>query len=183
MTAVELVQRARDLGLQLERRGGGGLAVRPASKLPPDLAEDLRRHKSEILRLLSPGRGWQSLPPLDMPLVALKRVPTPVHREMVIAYQSRQCANRRHREWLTRRKAAYLVTMAKTWDTRLLAYAAARDAACWQLNRTEAEVWELLDGIESCVQALKSESARNHVDPRPRRRKITARIPSGRPLT
>ncbi|MEI6193170.1 MAG: hypothetical protein WCS42_02450 [Verrucomicrobiota bacterium] len=42
-----------------------------------------------------------------------------------------------------------------THNYGLLAYAAARDAACWQLERAEAEVWELLEGIESCIEDLK----------------------------
>jgi len=37
-----------------------------------------------------------------------------------------------------------------------LSYAAARDAASWQLDRTETEVWDLLAGFESCVDDLKS---------------------------
>ncbi len=156
MTAAELLQRSRDLGFQVEPRGGGWLAVRPASKLPPDLADELRRHKTEILSLLIPSRGWQSLPPPDLPLVALKPSPTPARYDLVISYLSRQCGNRYLREWLTRRKTAYFQTIARTWDRPLLAYIAARDAACWQLNRTETEVWSLLEGLESCFEDLKS---------------------------
>ena len=37
MTAAELIQRATGLGFRLELRPGGGLAVRPASKLPAEL--------------------------------------------------------------------------------------------------------------------------------------------------
>jgi hypothetical protein len=40
------------------------------------------------------------------------------------------------------------------WDSAILNYAATRDAACWQLNRTEAQVWDLLEGIESCLADL-----------------------------
>ena len=94
------------------------------------------------------------MPPLDLPLVPLKPTPTPARRELVIAFLSRQCSDRQLREWLTRRKAAYLETTFKTWDSSLLTYAAARDAACWQLDRTEAEVWSLLEGIESCVEDI-----------------------------
>jgi hypothetical protein len=45
---------AQDLGLQVEPRDGGWLAVRPASKLPAALAANLRLQKSEIISLLSP---------------------------------------------------------------------------------------------------------------------------------
>jgi len=165
MTAVELLQRAHDLGLQLEPRDGGWLAVRPASKLPPDLADALRRHKTEVISLLSPmvasamvstRKGWQSVPPLDLPFVPLKPRPTSARYKLVIAYLSRQCGDHQLREWLTRRKAAYAETTFKTWDSGLLTYATARDAACWQLARPEAEVWSLLEGLESCVEDLKS---------------------------
>jgi hypothetical protein len=50
----------------------------------------------------------------------------------------------------------YFQTTARTWDRRLLAYAAARDAACWQLERTEAEVWSLLEDLDSASEDLKS---------------------------
>ena len=98
------------------------------------------------------GRG--AVPLADLPLVALKPNPTTTQRELVIAYQSRQCGNPPLREWLTRRKSTCYTSIGKTWDCGLLAYAAARDAACWQLDRTEAEVWNLLEGIESCVLDL-----------------------------
>lgn len=84
---------------------------------------------------------------MSLDLVALKPTPTPTQRELVIAYESRQCSNLELRDWLTRRKSAYYTTVGKAWDCGLLAYAAARDAACWQLDRTETEVWELLESI------------------------------------
>ena len=175
MTAVELLQRARDLGLRLEPRDGGRLAVCPASKLPPALAAELRHHKSQVIGLLTgpmdaradagPAgltvhtaalrREWQSVPPADLPLVTLKPSTAPSNQELVIAYLSRQCAHQPLREWLTRRKVAYGETIAATWHRRLIAYAAGRDAACWQLNRSESEVWSLLEGIESCLNDLK----------------------------
>jgi hypothetical protein len=155
-TAAELLQHARNFGLQLEPRDGGRLAVRPASKLPPDLADELRCHKTVLLSLLTPSRGWQSLPPLDLPLVALRPSPTPAQRDLVIAYLSRQCANQHLRSWLTRRKTLYYQTISPPWHPHLLAYAAARDAACWQLNRTEPGVWSLLEGLDSCFEDLKS---------------------------
>jgi hypothetical protein len=56
----------------------------------------------------------------------------------------------------TRRKTLYYQTTSSTWSSRVLAYTAARDAACWQLERMEAEVWRLLEGIESIVEDLRS---------------------------
>jgi hypothetical protein len=70
------------------------------------------------------------VPPSDLLLVALKPNPATAQREMVIGYESHQCGNGKLREWLTRRKSAYYTSIGKTWDCGLLAYAAARDAAC-----------------------------------------------------
>ncbi len=179
MTAADLLQRARGLGLQLEPRAGGGLAVRPASKLPSELADELRRHKTEVLVLLtttavksaSPKKAGRkdcrfgTTPPeglsgFKFPLSGFnggrpQGPPTTARRDLVIAYLTRQCDDRQLREWLTQRKAHYFATIGMNWDSALLNYAAARDAACWQLNRTEAQVWELLEGIESCLADLK----------------------------
>jgi len=55
---------------------------------------------------------------------------------------------------MTRRRSVYFEAGAKTWASGLLNYAVARDATCWQLDRTEAEVWSLLEGIESCLEDL-----------------------------
>jgi hypothetical protein len=174
MTAAHLLERAYSLGLRIEPREGGGLAVQPASRLPPHLAAALRAHKHELIGLLTasafapvattreaqPRKGWQSLPPHDLPLVALKPTPTPAQRQLIIAYLRRQCTSHQLRDWLTKRRAAYQTTTGSTWDKTLLSYAAARDAACWQLDRPEPAVWSLLEGIESCYQDLKAHPAR-----------------------
>ncbi len=52
--------------------------------------------------------------------------------------------------WLVRREVAYFDGLGRHWDCALHAYAAARDAACWQLNRSERDVLELLAGIDAC---------------------------------
>jgi hypothetical protein len=49
--------------------------------------------------------------------------------------------------WLVRRESAYYDGPGRTWDCAAFAYAAARDAACWQLNRNEREVIEFLEGF------------------------------------
>ena len=140
MMVTELLQRAHDLGLQLEPRAGGYLAIHPASKLPSDLADALRSHKTDLLSLLATSavasamvsspmvptpmvptrKGWQSVPPSDLPFVPLKPRPTPTRHKLVVAYLSRQCCDRQLREWLIWRKAAYLETTFKTWDNNLL---------------------------------------------------------------
>ena len=67
-----------------------------------------------------------------------------------------QCTCLELRGWLAQRWASYKTTIGSTWDQALLSYAAARDAACWQLNRPEPTVWSLLEGIGSCYQDLKA---------------------------
>ncbi len=51
------------------------------------------------------------------------------------------------------------MAIGSTWDKPLLSYAAARDAACWQLTRSEPTVWSLLEGVESCFQSFKSHNS------------------------
>ncbi len=51
MTAPDLFRRAAALGLRLEPRGDR-LAVIPGSRLPAELADSLRQHKTELLMLL-----------------------------------------------------------------------------------------------------------------------------------
>jgi hypothetical protein len=172
MTAAELLQQTRRLGFRLEPRPGGGLAVQPASKLSTALMAELRQHKTEIISMLTlpandraacqqrqfpqtlsdvaPGHGWQSVPPPDLPFVHLKPTPAAEQWRLTIAYLSRQCGGSPElREWLTRRKAHYAATFGQAWPAGLPAYAAARDAACWQLDRSEAKVLNLLEGINS----------------------------------
>jgi hypothetical protein len=174
MTAAELIQHVGSLGFRLEPRPGDGLAVRPASKLPAPLADELRQHKSEIIRLLTAPAGmvpsvapvltvalcieWGAVPPYNLELVTLKPTPTPANRDLITAYLARQCAlgNLELRVWLSRRRAAYIGMTAGTWDTPLITYAVARDAACWQLARPELQVCDLLEGLESCVEDIKS---------------------------
>ena len=51
--------------------------------------------------------------------------------------------------WLGRRETAYYDGPGRHWDCGLICYAAARDTACWQLSRTESEVWQFLNGAEA----------------------------------
>lgn len=129
MNAADLIQQARGLGLQIEPRAGGGLAIRPATKLPSELAAELRRLKTEILDLLAGSsvasaivpspmvalrKEWQSVPPKNLELVMLKPIPCPVHCKLIIAYLTRQCGDRQLREWLTRRKTDYFETIGRS---------------------------------------------------------------------
>ena len=56
---AELIDRARDAGLELIDRGAN-LRVRGPDPLPADLLEELRRYKLEVLELLLPARGAES---------------------------------------------------------------------------------------------------------------------------
>lgn len=182
MTAAELIQHVGGLGFRLEPRPGDGLAVCPASKLPAELVAELRHHKTEIIRLLTDAAGaadsvssvapvpaetpmptvalckeWGAVPPYNLELVTLKPTPTPVNRDLITAYLARQCAigNPELRAWLNCRRASYVEMTAGTWDTSLITYAVARDAACWQLARTESQVCDLLAGLEACYADLR----------------------------
>jgi len=150
MTPHDLYLEATRHGLRLAP-AGDKLAVYPKGHCPADLAEVLRRHKTELLNWLTQGSspGWQAVPPADIPLNSLPPRPTPAKRETVIAYLLRQTGDRPGplSAWLLRRENAYYDGPGRMWDCGLICYAAARDAACWQLNRGEADVLELLSGF------------------------------------
>jgi hypothetical protein len=151
-----------DLYIEATRRGlrleadGDFLAVKPKGKCPPDFAAELREHKTELMEWLSrkPCPGYGAVPPSDLPLVATRPQPPTYYRELVIHYEQRQSDNpsRPLAAWLARREARYYDGPGQKWDCGDLAYAAARDAACWQLNRSEREVCQLLAGFEEAAK-------------------------------
>src|SRR5262245_32202017 len=51
--ALNLIAKCRGLGLTLASSPEGKLRVSPAGKLPDDLREELKRHKSDLLALLT----------------------------------------------------------------------------------------------------------------------------------
>lgn len=152
-TPVELYHRAAALGLRLEPRGDK-LAVIPAERVPPEFANLLRQHKAELLAWLSavPCPGWGAIPPIDLPLNPNMPRPTPENRDRVIDYVFRQGDGKPCPlyEWVVKRECAYYDGPGRRWDCALHAYAAARDVACWQLNRSESDLWELLSTFEEC---------------------------------
>lgn len=155
---------AHDLYLEATRRGlrlepaGDKLAVRPKGKCPPDFANKLREHKVELLVWLgrSPCPGWRAVPPFGLPINPNMPRPALENRERVIAYVLRQGCDRPGSltAWLVRRETAYYDGPGRSWDCALHAYAAARDAACWQLNRSEGDVWQFLSAFDECGQNL-----------------------------
>ena len=70
MTAPELYHEAARRGLRLEPRGDR-LAVIPGDRCPPDLADNLRRHKAELLALLEFNAA--NLPPDCAPWLNVAR--------------------------------------------------------------------------------------------------------------
>lgn len=148
MTPHELYLEAARRGLRLEP-AGDMLAVIPKGKVTPDFADVLRAHKTELLDWLNhqPCPGWKTVPPADLPLVTTVPRPSPYCREEMLAYLRRQTGDRPGplTSWLVERETAYYDGPGKHWPCGLLAYSAARDAACWQLNRPEFKVWELLE--------------------------------------
>jgi hypothetical protein len=152
MTAAELHRRAVELGLRLEARGDK-LVVSPSDRCPAEFAAVLRAHKPALLAWLTAPRvpGWGKLPPSNLPLDPRPPRPAPADRERLLAYLLRQTGARPGplAAWLVRRESAYFDGPGNAWDCALLAYAAARDAACWQLApRSEAEVLDLLRGCQ-----------------------------------
>lgn len=154
MTPHDLYLEAARRGLRLEA-AGDKLAVFPKGHCPPDFAEMLRQHKPELLGWLSSPRcpGCGAVPPADLPINPLTPSPTPAHREAVIRYLLRQTGDRPGplAKWLVSRENTYFEGPGRHWDCGLHAYAAARDAACWQLNRSEMDVWVFL---EACAESV-----------------------------
>jgi hypothetical protein len=152
MKPLELYHRALELGLRLEP-AGDMLAVLPKGKCPPDFADLLRQHKAELLSWLSrpPCPGWQFVPPADMPLNPVQPRPTPANARRVMAYIVRQIGDTPGPlcEWCLNRELGYWETYR--WPDHVCAYAAVRDAACWQLSRDEAAVWQLLQGFDEAA--------------------------------
>jgi hypothetical protein len=156
-----------DLYIEATRRGlrleavGDFLAVKPKGKCPPDFAAELREHKAALLAWLErkPCPGYGAKPPDDLPLVTTRPQPATYCRELVIHYEARQTDNRTGplAAWLARRESRYYDGPGAGWDCGDLAYAAARDAACWQLNRSERQLCQLLAGFE---EAAKGRSTR-----------------------
>jgi hypothetical protein len=141
-TPFELIIQALKCGLWLEARGEN-LAVLPKGSLAnhPELAERLREHKPELLDWIS-----RSVPPDNLPLNRIQPQPTLTNRESVIAYVFEQCCHGHTQllDWVVRRELAYFDGPGSHWDCALHAYAAARDAACWQTGRDEEGLLELL---------------------------------------
>jgi hypothetical protein len=151
MKPSELHRRAVFMGLRLELKGDA-LAVTPAKQCPAEFAALLRRHKTALLEWLAPDAcsRWGMTPPAELPLNPWQPAPSASDRERVIEHLLRQT-----REvpgpllhWLVLREDAYFSGPGAAWDCEWFSYAAARDAACWQWQRSEPEVWTILADSE-----------------------------------
>jgi len=156
-TAHDIYHEAAKRGLRLQP-AGDKLAVMPKGKCPPDFADVLREHKAELMQWLTnpPCPGWQAIPPDGLPINPVMPRPAPESRERMIGYMLRQGCDRTGplTAWLVRRECAYYDGPGRHWDCALHAYAAARDAASWQLNRSERDVLGLLADFDQRNQNL-----------------------------
>lgn len=147
MKPLDIYHQAKALGLELKASNGKVRVF--GNHCPEDFANILREHKSELLDWLArpPCPGWGAIPPADLPLDPAPPSPSPEDRERIISYIFRQGCDRPSPlcAWVVRRECAYYDGPGRHWDCAIHAYAAARDAACWQLSRTESEVWEFLE--------------------------------------
>ncbi|HWN96913.1 MAG TPA: hypothetical protein VNT99_17930 [Methylomirabilota bacterium] len=153
----ELFRKARSLGLHVIA-DGQDLLVSPRVKCPPEFVAELQENKAELVDWLTGSRcpGWLSIPPNDLPLATEMPRPTPANRERMIGYLVRQGCDRPSplTAWLVKRECSYYDGPGRHWDCAVFAYAAARDAACWQLNRTERAVLDLIAGCESSAETF-----------------------------
>lgn len=59
---TELLQELKAIGVEVMPQGDN-LAIRPASKVPPELKERLRAHKAEVLAILKAKPARLAVPP------------------------------------------------------------------------------------------------------------------------
>jgi len=149
MTPQGLFLEAAAHGLRVEVEGDR-LKVTPAYRLTSEFTDLLRQHKAELLAWLNTPTGPGVVPPPDLPLSPIQPLPTPANREHIIAFLLRQTGDRPGplAAWLVRRECAYYDGPGRHWDCALLSYAAARDAATWQLKCSEGQVWRMLEEME-----------------------------------
>ncbi len=157
MNPHDVFLEARKRGLRIAA-AGDKLAVMPKGACPPDFADVLRQHKTELLDWLSrpPCPAWRAVPPSDLPLHPLPPRPTPADARRVVDFITRQTNGADALcDWCLRRELAYWT--AYHWPDALCCYAAARDAACWQWNRSEADVWTFLQATQEAAAPTRAQ--------------------------
>lgn len=149
MTPHDIYLQARQHGLQIEATDDGQhLDIQPKGKCPPEFMDILRQHKPALIAWLRAGPcpGWGVIPLDDLPLVQTEPRPQAFRREIIIGYILRQPREPVYR-WIVQRESAYFNGPGRRWDCASHAYAAARDLACWQTARSEADLVELLSNL------------------------------------
>ena len=153
MTPLDLYRKAKNLGLTVEA-DGADLLVSPGSKCPADFVRLLKEHKPALLAWLAspPCSGRKAVPPVYLPMSALRPDPLPAHARRVVEYITRQIGDKAGLlcEWLLRRENAYAERFH--WPVEACVYASARDCACWQTRRDEAALCELLEGFDEVAK-------------------------------
>jgi hypothetical protein len=139
-----------DLYLDVRREGadvttnGTHLEVRPKGRITPELRARLIENKPAMIAWLTapPCPGWQAVPPDDLPTdpyTALSRQDA----MLVVDYLVRQAGRPgRLAAWVMNRQGAYFDAGVR--EPQAQTELACRDAACWQLRRSEREVVETL---------------------------------------
>jgi hypothetical protein len=157
MTPAELCRQTEQLGLTLKLIAGI-LVVIPRDRCPEEFAQTLREHKAELVAWLNrtPCPGWQAVPPPELPLNPDRPGPAREDARAIMDYLIRQIGSLPSRlcEWCLKRELAYLETFQ--WPDQICTYASARDAACWQLNRNEKEVWEFLEATNEVAATCRN---------------------------
>jgi hypothetical protein len=93
--------------------------------------------------------GWGQCPPPEWPLKGDLPRPSEHVYDAIMDFVQRQPALK---DWLAFRTAQYR-TAGFAWSAKEHAYAAARDAACWQLRRSPAQVYLVLHGCKVADQS------------------------------
>jgi hypothetical protein len=157
MTPIDLLRQAESLGLRIEPKGGSKLLVSPAERCTAEFAQVLRDHKHALLSWLTnpPCHRRGAVPVADLPLDPAMPTPDTENARRVMDFIVGQIGSEPCPlcEWCLRRETAYWD--AHGWPDDLCAYAAARDAACWQLNRNEADIWDVLQGFKEVFKTAK----------------------------
>lgn len=66
MTSTEVLDRLHELGVRVDLNGTN-VRMNPASKIPPDLLDEVRQHKAEIIQELRLTYGDGQPSPADKP--------------------------------------------------------------------------------------------------------------------
>lgn len=150
----EIIQKVSDLGLRLACDGEQIVVFSVDGRsrtVPPDLIEQLRKAKPELLQYLArhPYPGWGACPPNDLPLRSAPLRLPPEQRRLLIGFVVCQSQAIPSVEgWFLERCEIYYSGPAKSWDCGEIWLAACADLACWQLGRDLQQAVDALEAFE-----------------------------------